>query len=82
MRCITANVLQTGKVDAQCDKLATELSRQPFASKVANLQLSHLLLTYVHHSLGAFVEVTPFAAIFGIRELDTMEYISVRSKAE
>jgi len=24
-RCITANVLQT-KVDAQCDKLATELS--------------------------------------------------------
>jgi len=27
MRCITANVLQT-KVDAQCDKLATELSWQ------------------------------------------------------
>jgi len=28
-RCTTANVLQT-KVDAQCDKLATELSRQHF----------------------------------------------------
>jgi len=25
-RCITANVLQTNKVDAECDKLATELS--------------------------------------------------------
>jgi len=26
MRCITANMLQTKKVDAQCDKLATGLS--------------------------------------------------------
>jgi len=26
MCCSTANVLQTNKVDAQCDKLATELS--------------------------------------------------------
>ena len=26
-RCITANVLQTSSVDAQCDKLATELSQ-------------------------------------------------------
>jgi len=26
LRCITANVLQTNKVDAQSDKLATELS--------------------------------------------------------
>jgi len=25
-RCITANMLQTNKVDAQCDELATELS--------------------------------------------------------
>jgi len=41
-RCITANVLQTNKVDAQCDKLATELSSQRFASKVANLQLPHV----------------------------------------
>jgi len=26
MRCITTNVLQTNKMDAQCDKLVTELS--------------------------------------------------------
>jgi len=49
--CITANVLQT-KVHAQCDKLATELSRQclrrsPFSSysdlpKVVNFKLPHL----------------------------------------
>jgi len=26
MRCITVNVLQTNKVDDQCDKLVTELS--------------------------------------------------------
>jgi len=45
MCCITANVLQTNKVDAQCDKLVTELSWQRFASKVTNLQLSHLYLT-------------------------------------
>jgi len=32
-RCITANVLQTNKVDAQCDKLATELRWQLFAWK-------------------------------------------------
>jgi len=25
-RCITANVLQTNKVDAQCDKVVTELA--------------------------------------------------------
>jgi len=25
-RCITANVLQTNKVDVQCDQLATDLS--------------------------------------------------------
>jgi len=44
--CVTANVLQTSKVDAQCDKLATELSWQCFASEVANFQLPHLHLTY------------------------------------
>jgi len=33
-RCITANVLQTNKVDAQCDKLAAELGCQRFSSKV------------------------------------------------
>jgi len=47
MRCITANVLQTSKVDAQCDKLATEVSWQCLASTVASLQLLHLHLTYL-----------------------------------
>jgi len=41
-RCSTANV----QVDSQCGKLATELSRQRFASKVANFQLLQLHLTY------------------------------------
>jgi len=45
-RRITANMLHTNNVDAQCDKLATELSWQSFASKVANFQLPHLHLTY------------------------------------
>jgi len=45
-RCITPNVLQTKEVDAQFDKLAPELSWQRFASKVGNLQLPHLHLTY------------------------------------
>jgi len=44
MRCTTADVLQTSKVDAQRDKLATELSWQRLASTVANLQLPHLHL--------------------------------------
>jgi len=44
--CITANVLQTNKVGAQCDKLATKLSWQCFTSKVANFQLPHLYLAY------------------------------------
>jgi len=42
MRCITANVLKIHIVNAQCDKLATELRQQRFASKVANFQLPHL----------------------------------------
>ena len=49
MRRSTANV----QVDAQCDKLATELSRQWFASKVANFQLSQLHLT-CPEGFGAF----------------------------
>ena len=49
MHCITANVLQT-KVDARCDKLATELSWQRFVSKVANFRLLHMHLP----SLAAF----------------------------
>jgi len=45
-RCVTANVMQTNKADAPCDKHATELSWQHFTFKVANLQLLHLHLTY------------------------------------
>jgi len=41
-----ANAMQTNKIDAQCDKLATELSWQRFASKVVNFQLPRLHLTY------------------------------------
>jgi len=45
MHCITATVLQA-KVDAQCHKLATELSWQhlPYLSKVTNFNLPHLHL--------------------------------------
>jgi len=46
-RSIMANVLQASHVNAQCDKLATELSWQRFVSKVANFQPQHLHLTYL-----------------------------------
>jgi len=75
-RCITANVLQTNKVDAQCDKLATELSWQCFASKVTNFQLPHLYLTYltcIWHLCWGWPCLS-FAEIFGIRKLDTLGY--------
>jgi len=52
------NVLQTNKVDAQCDKLATKISWQCFASKVGNCQLPHLHLT--PPAFGASVGVTQF----------------------
>ena len=58
-RCITANVLQTSKMDAQCYKLTTELSWQCFASEIANFQQRHLKLTY-HLHLVPPLEVTPF----------------------
>jgi len=41
--CITANVLQTNKVDAHSDKLATELKRQ---RSCQSMQQLHLHLTY------------------------------------
>jgi len=48
-------------VDAQCDKLAIELSWQRFASKVAKLQLPHLHLTYIPHlHLAPPLRATPF----------------------
>jgi len=46
-RSIMAKVMQTNNVNAQCDKLATELSWQRFSSKVANFQPQHLHLTYL-----------------------------------
>jgi len=48
-------MLQTNNVDAQCEKLATELRWQRFALKVASFQLLHLHLTYptcIWHLLG------------------------------
>jgi len=74
--CIMANVLQTNKVDAQCDKLVTELSWQCFASKVANFQLLHLRLTYptciwcLHWGWPRL----SFAEIFRNRKLESLGY--------
>ena len=71
---ITANVLQTNKVDAQCDKLATELSWQRFTSKIASFQLQQLHLTYptciwlLHWGWTR----SNFAEIFGIRKLESL----------
>jgi len=49
---VTANVLQTNKVDTQCDKLVTKLSWQCFVSKVANLQLLYLHFNLPHLHLA------------------------------
>ena len=57
-RCVTANVLQTYKADAQCDKLAIELRWQRLASKVANCQLPHSVNLYPT-CIGASIGVTP-----------------------
>jgi len=59
MCCITANVLQRNKVDAQCDKLATKLRWQRFASKVANLQLWHRHITYSTRISSASIRDDP-----------------------
>ena len=45
-RCITANVLQTNMVDAQCDKLAAELSLTTLRVESRNFQPPHPHLTY------------------------------------
>jgi len=64
--CITTNV----QVNAQCDKLATELSwqrlalKQRFALKVANFQLPRPHLTYQ----------TCLSASFGVGKLDSLCY--------
>jgi len=57
-RCITANVLRANKVDAECDKLATELRWQRLAPKVANCQLPHSVNLYPT-CIGASIGVTP-----------------------
>ena len=69
--CVTTNVLQTSNVDAQCDKLATELRWQRFASKFANLQLPHLHLTYpicIWRLRWGWPRMS-FAEIFSVRKL-------------
>jgi len=76
MRCITANVLQTLQVDAQCDKHATELSWQRFASKVANFQLPHLRLSYptcIWRLRWGWPRLS-FAEIFSNRKLESLIY--------
>jgi len=75
-RCITANVLQTNKVDAECDKLATELSWQSFASKVATFQLLHPHLTYpacIWRLRWGWPRLS-FTKIFGSRKLESLSY--------
>jgi len=72
--CITANMLQINKVDAQCDKLASELSWQRFASKVANIQLPHLHLTCPTciWRLRWWWSCLSFVESFGIRKLESL----------
>ena len=77
-RCIAANVLQTSNVDSQCDKLATELSRQSVASKIANFQLPHLHLTHPtciwRPRLRLWWPALNFAEIFCVRKLESLDY--------
>ena len=71
---LSANVLQT-KVDAQCDKFATEPSRQRFASKVANFQLPQLHLMYPHLHLARWGWPRfSFAEIFDVIKRDSLGY--------
>ena len=67
-RCITANVLQINKVDAQCDKLATELCWQRFASNVVNL---HLTYPTVPPAFGAFFASDPIWFCRDLRQQKT-----------
>jgi len=72
-----ASVMEFGfKVDAECGKLATELSCQGFASKVANFQPPHLHLTYptcIWRLRWGWPRLN-FAEIFGVRKLDSPGY--------
>jgi len=75
-RHIMANVLQTNNVDAQCDKLANKLSWQCCASKVANLQLPNLYLTFPTciWCLSWGRPRLSFVEIFGTRKLEFLGY--------
>jgi len=61
-RCITANMLQT-KVDAQCDKLATEISwqcsRQSTFSSYSELFVKSPQFQPKPPAFGASIGVTP-----------------------
>ena len=73
--CITANVLQTSNVNAECDKRAIELRWQRFESKVANFQLPQLHLTYqICDSLRSGWPRLSFADILAIRKLESLCY--------
>jgi len=63
-------------VDAQCDKLATQLSWQRFASKVTNFQLPQLHLTYPTCIWRPRWELPRlnFAKLFGFRKLEFLGY--------
>jgi len=62
-------VLQTNYIYAQCDKLATELSWQRFASKVVNVSYPTCIwrLRWGSPRLN-------FAKIFGFRKLESLGY--------
>jgi len=62
-------------MDAQCDKLATELSWQRFTSKVANFQLLHLHFNQPHLHLVPWGDpVLSFVEIFGITKIEPLGY--------
>ena len=72
MRCSAANV----QVNAECDKLATEISWQRYASSVANFKLSQLHLTYptcIWHLRWGWPHLS-FAEIFDVRKLESLGY--------
>ena len=76
-RCITANLLQT-KVDAQCDKSATELLswqrlRRSTFSSYSELFVESRQFYPTPSAFGTSVGVTPFtfAEVFSIRKLES-----------
>jgi len=66
----------SSKVDAQCDELATELSWQRFASKVANFQLPQLHLAYRTCIFGASVGNEPVWNMRDFRRKKTIPGLS------